>query len=353
MFKYPHLVLGGTFDRFHTGHKSLIDLAFKLAKKVSIGITKKDFVKDKPLSFLIEDYDKRKKTLRQYLSKKDWLSRARLVPLADIYGTTLAEKDIDAVLVSKRTSKNALKINRKRRLIGFSPLKIIVASDVLADDGKLVTSERIRQGEIDREGRSYLKIFQGKEQLILPQQLREDLRKPLGRVFYGKEDHLEATARKTLQCFKTLKWPVVIAVGDIITLSLLKVGFNPSVKIIDFRSKRRQLDTAFFTLLRQLSSLPLSLPSPFINRPGTIESKTVEAVYRAIQKAVYKKEKPWVIVSGEEDLLTLPAILLSPLQSLVLYGHFKYGVIGVVVEEEIKNKTRKIIKKFTGFGEKI
>ncbi len=286
MFKYPHLILGGTFDRFHTGHKSLINLAFKLAKKVSIGITKKDLIKNKPLSFLIEDYDKRKKTLRQYLGRKDWLSRARLVSLADIYGTTLAEKNIDVILVSKRTSRNALKINRKRRLIGFSPLKIIVASDVLADDGRLVTSERIRLGEIDREGRSYFKLFQGKGQLILPQQLRADLRKPLGRVFYGEEDQLEATARKTLQCFKTLKWPVVIAVGDIITLSLLKVGFNPSVKIIDFRSKRRKLDAAFFALLKQLSSLPSSFSPSLINHPGSIEPKTAEAVYRAIQKAV-------------------------------------------------------------------
>ncbi|PIQ72047.1 hypothetical protein COV87_00040, partial [Candidatus Roizmanbacteria bacterium CG11_big_fil_rev_8_21_14_0_20_37_16] len=44
--------------------------------------------------------------------------------------------------------------------------------------------------------------------------------------------------------------------------------------------------------------------------------------------------------------LTLPAILFAPLNSLVLYGHWKHGIIAIVVDEEIKEKVRKIIKKF-------
>ena len=54
----------------------------------------------------------------------------------------------------------------------------------------------------------------------------------------------------------------------------------------------------------------------------------------------------WLVVNGEEDLLTLPAILFAPLNSLVLYGHWQYGIIVVEVDEKIKEKVRKILKKF-------
>ena len=55
----------------------------------------------------------------------------------------------------------------------------------------------------------------------------------------------------------------------------------------------------------------------------------------------------WIVVDGEEDLLTLPAILFAPPNSLVLYGHWQHGIIAVEVDEEMKEKIWKIIERFT------
>jgi uncharacterized protein (UPF0218 family) len=56
--------------------------------------------------------------------------------------------------------------------------------------------------------------------------------------------------------------------------------------------------------------------------------------------------KQSLVIQGEEDLLTLPAILLAPLNSFVFYGQYKTGMICVTVTEEKKNEIVGIIKKF-------
>jgi len=43
-------------------------------------------------------------------------------------------------------------------------------------------------------------------------------------------------------------------------------------------------------------------------------------------------------VTGEEDLLALPAIVLAPLGSVVLYGQYDKGVVINEVTEELKKK---------------
>ena len=51
-------------------------------------------------------------------------------------------------------------------------------------------------------------------------------------------------------------------------------------------------------------------------------------------------------VKGEEDLLALPAILLAPLHSIMLYGQMDMGIVMVEVTEEKKKEVMEILKKF-------
>ena len=51
-------------------------------------------------------------------------------------------------------------------------------------------------------------------------------------------------------------------------------------------------------------------------------------------------------IQGEEDLLALPAILLAPLGSVVIYGQKDLGVVVVEVTEEKKEEVKKIINLF-------
>ena len=52
-------------------------------------------------------------------------------------------------------------------------------------------------------------------------------------------------------------------------------------------------------------------------------------------------------IEGEEDLLTMPAILLSPLGTYIIYGQFEVGMVVVEVTEEIKDMIKRFIIQFT------
>lgn len=324
--KCKHIVIGGTFDHFHRGHEELIKSAFKAGNRVTIGVATTKLYAKKPLSKSIETFETRKKSVIEFLKQKKWLPRSKIISFSEFTGGADKKKDIDAIVVSKMTLLNAIKINDLRVKNRLDPLKIIVIKDLLVRDGQLLSSERIRMGEINREGNVYRNYF--RKTLFLPASLREELRKPLGTVFKRTGEIIK---------FSKAEKPIMtIAVGDIIALELEKKGFIPDVKIIDFRSRRR---TLFYK-----DSLPEGLS--LINKQGTINTQSVKAINSAIKKFLSNKKPQTVVVVGEEDLLALPAIMLSPLNSLILYGHWKLGVIGVKITEGAKKIASKIINKF-------
>ncbi|HIP62584.1 MAG TPA: phosphopantetheine adenylyltransferase, partial [Archaeoglobus profundus] len=63
------------------------------------------------------------------------------------------EIDFDYIVVSPETYPVALMINKKREELGKRPIKIVKVDFVLAEDGKPISSTRIKNGEIDRYGR--------------------------------------------------------------------------------------------------------------------------------------------------------------------------------------------------------
>jgi len=79
------------------------------------------------------------------------------------------------------------------------------------------------------------------------------------------------------------------------------------------------------------------------NRPDMLSK---QGFLRAIESYFKTGKKQLLIVKGEEDLLALPTILLTPLHSVVLYGQIDMGVIMVEVTEEKKRQVEDIIKKF-------
>ncbi|RLF22763.1 MAG: phosphopantetheine adenylyltransferase, partial [Thermoprotei archaeon] len=70
----------------------------------------------------------------------------------DVYGTSISEEELEAIVVSEETLYRALEINRIRVEKGLRPLVIVVVPMVLAYDGKPISSSRIRRGEINEEG---------------------------------------------------------------------------------------------------------------------------------------------------------------------------------------------------------
>ena len=144
---YKKVAVGGTFDKFHYGHKRLIDIAFDIGSCVVIGVTSNAFggVKGK-----IEPCNVRMSNLRNLLKEKH--QNYDIQELHEPYGSTISDESIDAIVVSEETDPTAFKINEIRNERGMKPLDIVTIGMVLADDGIPISSTRIRKGEIDKRG---------------------------------------------------------------------------------------------------------------------------------------------------------------------------------------------------------
>lgn len=322
-FNYKKGILGGTFDHFHLGHQQLIDSAFAAAEQVTIGVTMPAMYQHKLLAAFIETYETRSTKLTQYLKAKNYFDRSTIIPIEDIYGTTLEEKDIEAIFVTEENLPNVAKINTKREKIGFPAIKVILVPYVQARDKENITSERIRKGEIDQEGVVYKELF--KQTLVLPEDLRPELQNPLGTLVSTTQEVLNLLNEKA----------IVITVGDIITSKLKAAGFEPAISIIDFKTRRHEIDHKSFDNATAAK-----------NHPGTIDNKAIEIFIAALNNYLKTNTPQIIVVEGEEDLLALPAILLAPLEAIVLYGQFDQGVVVNKVTEELKKKLTQLIYRF-------
>ena len=144
--KYHKVAVGGTFDKFHQGHRILMEKAFHIGEKVVIGVTSDEFGGEKGK---IEPCNIRMSNLNTILEGK---SNYLLARLEEHYGPTVDDESIDALVVSHETEPTAQEINHIRREKGLKPLEIITISMVLAEDGEPISSTRIRKGEIDKKG---------------------------------------------------------------------------------------------------------------------------------------------------------------------------------------------------------
>ena len=150
--KFRKLALGGTFDILHKGHHKTLDQAFKLSEKVMIGLASDRLAEKIKKKHQIASYKERKKALEKFLQKKNIISRAEINPLEIRYGVAHRLEDLNAILVSSETYSIALEINKVRNKNNLKSLNIIILSKLEAENGKPISSTRIRAGEIDVEG---------------------------------------------------------------------------------------------------------------------------------------------------------------------------------------------------------
>jgi pantetheine-phosphate adenylyltransferase len=144
--EYNKVAVGGTFDKFHDGHKKLLSTAFALGNKIEIGVTSDEFG---GLKGDIDSFEDRSNYVKSFFSDK---SNFNVLSLDNPFGTTIFDEDFDAIVVSEETEPTAIKINEIRSSKDMNPLDIVVVSFVLAEDGEPISSTRIRKGEITKDG---------------------------------------------------------------------------------------------------------------------------------------------------------------------------------------------------------
>ncbi len=164
----------------------------------------------------------------------------------------------------------------------------------------------------------------------LPQNLRKELKKPIGTLYPDNIllDRIRAELKQPTE--------KVIAIGDITTKNLLDANIAFDLAVID-KKTRRKYNAPAIHLPANCKQIPVHNP------PATI----TQELFSSIKQAISQKMTTVIIVDGEEDLAVLPAVILAPVTSIVIYGQPDEGAILVRVNSPVKQKVQKLLSYFT------
>jgi pantetheine-phosphate adenylyltransferase len=143
--EFGTVVLGGTFDRLHGGHKLLLTESGLLAReRLVIGVTQGALLEKKARRELIEPIAFRIEAIRAFLAFTFPHLSLHIEAIDEPCGPSITIEDIDAIVVSPETEKGADYVNAKRKERGMRTLKVHTISYVSAspgaDDFKLSSS---------------------------------------------------------------------------------------------------------------------------------------------------------------------------------------------------------------------
>ncbi|KAM6333865.1 bifunctional coenzyme A synthase [Alca torda] len=122
---FSDVAVGGTFDRLHGAHRLLLSACCLLARhRLLAGVADGDLLRHKVLAELIEPYEVRAAKLREFLEDVKPSLRYDIVPLADPYGPSVTDPDLQCLVVSEETRKGGEAVNKKRLENGLPALAL-------------------------------------------------------------------------------------------------------------------------------------------------------------------------------------------------------------------------------------
>jgi uncharacterized protein (UPF0218 family) len=159
-------------------------------------------------------------------------------------------------------------------------------------------------------------------------ELREKLKEPFGTLIQGT---FSETMSRLEIIVEREKPPKIVSVGDTVSRNLHEHRVNPQLSITDNKRMRKRIHPRIF---------PKKSVVHVKNPQGTITEEAITAIQRALES----DRQVHIIVDGEEDLLTLIAVLHAPERSLVVYGQPYEGIVVVKVTPEKKAEAMEILK---------
>ncbi|KAK9530313.1 hypothetical protein VZT92_011822 [Zoarces viviparus] len=120
---YSDVVVGGTFDRLHGAHKTLLNISCLLAnRRLIICVCDHAMLKKKVLKELVEPYSLRAQRLQEFLQDIKPSLQVEIMPLEDPYGVAVVDPSLQCIVVSEETRRGGEAVNKKRMENGLPPL---------------------------------------------------------------------------------------------------------------------------------------------------------------------------------------------------------------------------------------
>lgn len=145
--------------------------------------------------------------------------------------------------------------------------------------------------------------------LLLPESLREEVRKPFGKVLTGKK--LAAAVAKAER--------PLAAVGDQCAHDLIMEGTPPDMIVFDFKIKRAEIPAEMKKVIAPFAKNAFVV----LSAPGVISGQLEEAVGQMLLEG-----RGAIFVAGEDDLSAL-LIMARAEKGTLIYGQPDKGAVVV------------------------
>lgn len=165
--------------------------------------------------------------------------------------------------------------------------------------------------------------------VALPDALRSELGRPFGPVFQTPDIAPALAGAKR-----------VMAVGDVVSLTLKALGVTPQLFICDLKTQRGEPNPAFEIELGSWGQVAFEVKNP----AGIITKQAWQAVATALLCPVHPVR---ILVHGEEDLLGLVCFAEADLGDVVVYGLPGQGAVVATVTPELKARVAAMVQQLT------
>lgn len=166
----------------------------------------------------------------------------------------------------------------------------------------------------------------------LPETLRSELKEPFGPIFTDTDALLDV-AGSPLLC-----------VGDVVTHHIIEAGHTPAVALVDERTERSAVDDEIAATLAAFDGFDrtVQVSNPAATLTTTLLAELTAAIERADDTTTL------IEVDGEEDLATLPAVVVAPDEASIVYGQPGEGMVHVSVDDIARTECRNLLVRMDG-----